>query len=169
MRATDNLITDRTQADVERVAYLNSLWAYDVSGGALSWSGTPEELAEWFSDLKGTYNASDLNRVGAAVEYVAGRFAAYGYAVSVGPKQDWAMGGIPREADMVQYLAEVGQLRDLVCVLPTTPETPGSMACLTYRQANDIERILVDVESVLEIMITTFAACGEAVSGEDNL
>ena len=43
------LVTDRTQADV-------------AAGNA-----------------KGTYNAADLNRVSAAVKYIAERFASYGY------------------------------------------------------------------------------------------
>ena len=169
MSTIDSLVTDRTQEDVDRAVYLNGLWVYDEAAGAMSWSGTSAELAEWTDGSKGAYNAEDLNRVGAAVEYVAGRFAAYGYAVSVSPKQDWAMGDIPREADMVKYLAEVEQLRSLISVMPTTPETPGDMANLWWWEANDIEQILVDVDQVLEIMITTFVPCGEAICGEDNL
>ena len=34
-------------------------------------TATAAELSEWQIDLKGAYNASDLNRVGAAVAYVA--------------------------------------------------------------------------------------------------
>lgn len=169
MSSIESLITDRTQEDVERAEYLNGLWVYDEATGGLYWSGTTEELAEWSSDLKGAYNASDLNRVGSAVEYVAGRFADYGYFVDVSPRKDWAMGDIPREADMVKYLSEVEQLRSLVSVLPTTPETPGDMECLSYMEANNIEQILVDVDKVLETMITTFVLCGEAICGEDNL
>lgn len=169
MSSIESLITDRTQEDVERAEYLNSLWVYDEAAGGLYWSGTTEELSEWSSDLKGTYNASDLNRVGSAVEYVAGRFADYGYSVDVSPRKDWSMGNIPREADMVKYLSEVEQLRSLVSVLPTTPETPGDMECLTVVEANNIEQILVDVDEVLETMITTFVPCGEAICGEDNL
>lgn len=58
-----NLITDRTQADID----------YAVRLSQKGWSGmTAEEKADWESGLKGAYNASDLNRVGNAVVYVAG-------------------------------------------------------------------------------------------------
>ena len=39
---------------------------------------------------KSFYNATDLNRVGAAVEYVAGRFQALGYDCQVSVKKGWS-------------------------------------------------------------------------------
>lgn len=166
MSTIDSLVTDRAQEDVDRAVYLNGLWVYDEAAGALNWSGTSAELAEWANGSKGAYNAEDLNRVGAAVEYVAGRFAAYGYAVSVSPKQDWAMGDIPREADMVKYLAEVEQLRSLVSVMPTTPETPGDMENLWWWEANDIEQILKDLDFLLGNMAAAWMYSGEIYAGE---
>lgn len=70
----DTLITDRTQADVNRASALNAK-GYD--------NMTAAEKAEWDSNLKGSYNASDLNRVGEACDYVANRLHQYGYAVDV--------------------------------------------------------------------------------------
>ena len=166
MSSIESLITDRTQEDVERAEYLSGLWVYDQATGGLRWSGTTEELSEWSSGLKGAYNASDLNRVGSAVEYVAGRFAAYGYAVNVSPRKDWSMGDIPREADMVKYLAEVEQLRSLVSVMPTTPETPGDMENLWWWEANDIEQILKDLDFLLGNMAAAWMYSGEIYAGE---
>ena len=62
----DNLVTDRTQADVERVK------ALAAKGFAAM---TSDEQAEWLAGMKGAYNASDLNRVGTALNYLAGRLA----------------------------------------------------------------------------------------------
>lgn len=60
------LVTDRTQADVERVREL----------AAKGFSAmTSDEQAEWLAGMKGAYNASDLNRVGTALNYLAGRLA----------------------------------------------------------------------------------------------
>ena len=74
-----NLITDRTQADVDYAARLN----------AAGWDGmTEDERTAWTLGLKGTYNASDLNRVGNAVNYVAGRLENAGYSAPVDPKID---------------------------------------------------------------------------------
>ena len=73
--ALDNLIFDRTQADVDRAKYLASLWQNGT------FTGTTEELAEWASELKGAYNASDLNRVLSAVEYLTDMLYDMGYNV----------------------------------------------------------------------------------------
>ena len=90
-----NLITDRTQADVNYVVRLSTK----------SWNNMSEkEKADWESGLKGAYNASDLNRVGNAVVYVAGRLTKAGYLVPVSPKIDWTASDIPKESDMRTYL-----------------------------------------------------------------
>lgn len=64
MSVLDTLITDRTQADVTRWKTLHDKGWFRMS---------PEEKVEWSSGLKGTYNASDLNRVTAAMEYINNR------------------------------------------------------------------------------------------------
>lgn len=67
-----SLITNRAQADVERVRTL----------AAKGWSGmTDAERAEWVAGLKGAYNASDLNRVTAAMDALKAKLEGYGYMV----------------------------------------------------------------------------------------
>lgn len=159
-----NLITDRTQADVERVVYL----AGRVSAG----TATEAEKTEWDSDLKGAYNASDLNRVGAAVAYVAGRLTGYGYAVSVDPRQDWQAADIqtpestPTPESMTAYLADVAALRAALTVAAGTPEVPEDMEQLTWKEANDIEQILVDVDELLTRMAAAWFYSGDLYAGE---
>ena len=114
-------ITDRTQADVDRGQYLAGLWV----GG--EFTGTADELAEWNSSLKGYYNASDLNRVGNAINYVAERFTGAGYLVQVAPRIDWTGSDIPIQSDMERYLADVSALRELVTTPSTTPPVPDDM------------------------------------------
>ena len=62
MSIIDTLITDRTQADEERVEELAAK-GYDAM--------TAEEKSEWDGEMKGAYDASDLNRVESAVAYLA--------------------------------------------------------------------------------------------------
>lgn len=73
----DTLITDRTQADVDRAKYLNGLW----DPRTRQWRGTPEELAEWEAGPRGAYGAADLNRVTQAAAYLIGRLETLGYHV----------------------------------------------------------------------------------------
>lgn len=152
-----NLITDRTQADVDRVRQL----AQKGFGNM-----TADEKTEWLSGLKGAYNASDLNRVGAAVAYVAWRLTGYGYAVSVDPRQDWQVTDIPTQESMTAYLADVAALRAALTVAADTPEVPEDMERLTWKEANDIEKILVDVDELLTRMAAAWFYSGELYAGE---
>lgn len=153
-----NLITNRTQADVDRVATLTAR----MSAG----TATEAELAEWQSDLKGAYNTSDLNRVGAAVAYVAGRLNGYGYYVSVSPKQDWTDNDTPTAGQMATYIQDVAALRGAISVMNSTPPTPDSASGLTWREANDIERILLDVDELLTRMAAAWFYSGDLYAGE---
>lgn len=160
MSIIDTLITDRTQTDVNRVLTLS----------AKGWAGmSAEERAEWTAGLKGAYNASDLNRVQEAMEYLAGVFASYGYAVSLQAMPTWSDSDIPTEAQMTAYLSNLAALRGVLAVLPTTPATPESMELLTYATANNIEQILIDINLILNTMGGAFLRAGMpwAVAGNE--
>lgn len=144
------LITDRTAADVTRAQQLNAKWI----GGVFT--GTTEELAEWFGNLKGAYNASDLNRVGAAVRYLAERFAPYGYQVSVNPKTDWTADDIPKPAEMEAYLGEVAKVR-AVLDIATAPPLPEDAEGLTHAEVNSIEIVLVMIDETINRVVQGFA------------
>ena len=59
----DELIFDRTADDVERVKVLKD----QIMSEGLD-SLTPSEKAEYLAGMKGAYNATDMNRVGTAVQ-----------------------------------------------------------------------------------------------------
>lgn len=156
-----NLVTDRTSADVQKVA------RYIAKG----WAGMSEdERAEWLGGMKGAYNYIDLNRVGAAVEYITTRLNAAGYLVKTAPKQGWTLGAIPTSAEMSGYLGDVRALRDAVSdALPgTTPELPSSMERLDWRGANAIEQVLLDVNAVIDRINARSVYAGEFFAGETN-
>lgn len=152
-----HLITDRTQADVDA---LNALLAKPMS----QW--TAAEKAALLGGMKGAYNASDLNRVGAAVSYLAGKLHALGYAVSVSVKQDWANSDSPTDGDMEVYRDNVAALRAVLAVFADTPATPEDLVRLTWREANDIEKILVDVDQLIQNLQRSWYYSGEVCAGE---
>ena len=125
---------------------------------------TAEDVAN--KTAKGFYNASDLNRVGAAVQYVAERFAAQGYAVTVHPKTDWTEKDIPTASELETYRQNIASLRGLIAVLKSTPETPETMRFLDYLKANDIERILLDLDTLLTNAALAWYQSGEIYAGE---
>lgn len=112
------------------------------------------------------YNATDLNRVGAAVQYVAERFAAQGYAATVHPKTDWTEENIQPAQQMEAYRQDIAALRRLIAVLRSTPETPKTMRFLDYIKANDIERILLDLDTLLTNAALAWYQSGEIYAGE---
>lgn len=112
------------------------------------------------------YNATDLNWVGRAVEYLTDLLAGYGYAVETAPRTDWEMEDFPTRVEMETYLGNIRALMDVFCVLPATPQPPESMERLGYRGANAIEQILVDMYLLIQNMAAAWFHCGEVYSGE---
>ncbi len=109
------------------------------------------------------YNAADLNRVGEAVAYIADLLNGYGYAVTVSPKTDWTRGDIPRVTDMTAYLADLNALK---AAFYGTTELPADMDDLTAEGANNIERLLLEIETYINRMIAGFRKCGTFKSGQ---
>lgn len=132
------LVTDRTRADVDR---LQDLYARGVDG----W--TAQEL-EWFNTspcLRGSYDAGDLNRVGIAVAYLTKWLSQAGYSPQTSPKTDWAEQDVMTDGQSAQYLRNVESIRAQMPVW--SPETPGTLRRSTVENWNDIEKILVAVDS----------------------
>lgn len=125
---------------------------------------TAEDVAN--KTAKGFYNASDLNRVGAAVQYVAERFAAQGYAVAVSPKTDWLASDIPTASELETYRQNIATLRAPIAVMKSTPETPETMRFLDYIKANNIEQILLDLDTLLTNAALAWYQSGEIYAGE---
>ena len=167
MSIIDTLITDRTQADEERVEELAAK-GYDAMSDA--------EKAEWDGEMKGAYDASDLNRVESAVAYLAELLVLLPielkeYAASKGvafdaffdvpydsdayvltTKTDWAEPDNPTPEQMARYLENVKSLRRALDY--ATSDLPGSMDNLDIDGANAIEKALKG----LDVAISAFAA-----------
>ena len=153
------LITDRTQADVARVQEI----AVKIRNGTASES----ELTEWnTAALKGSYNATDLNRVGKAMQYVADRLNSFGYAVSISPKVDWVEADSPSPPNMALYLSNLAVLRNAFAVMQSTPNAPTDMERLTVGEANNIEKILVDIDFLLAKSAQAWVYSGDVFTGE---
>lgn len=115
---------------------------------------------------KGFYNASDLNRVGAAVEHLRKKLDEYGVIVAVAPKLDWKMSDIPTAEQMVRYRADVAALRSALPTAESTPKVPASMSGLDWMKANAIEQILVDLDGTINRIPLGFVYSGEIYAGE---
>lgn len=152
-----NLITDRTQADVERYAELQAKGLRGM---------TEEEKSEWETSLKGAYNHSDMNRVESAVEYVANRLTEAGYVVLPVVKKNWTESDKPTLNDIKRYMKNIEDVRAALTTFSTTPEAPTTKKRLTYQMANDMEQILKDVDDLITRMANAYFYSGDLYSGE---
>lgn len=153
------LVTDRTQADVDRLLYLRKK----------QWAGMSEtERAEWLSDsAKGGYNFTDLNRVEAAVELLASELTELGFSVPVSVKADWNQWDIPSVSAMDCYIRNLAILRNAVNVFRTiTVVPPTTMQHLDFNGANRIERMLQQIEGWIIDMQNNRRYTGESFCGE---
>ena len=147
-----NLVYDRTAQDVET--------ARAQRGTAL----TP---------LKGCYNVSDLNRVESAVKTLAAALTSAGYPVEVTPvlkgskseDREWQEGDIVRRAQWTTYLDNVQRLRDAYYTLAETGALPAPEDKLGYVGANTIEKVLADIDLLLDGMKSIYRRAGTFSAG----
>lgn len=149
----DTLVTDRTQADVERVREL-------AEKGFTAM--TADEQAEWLAGMKGAYNASDLNRVGTALNYLVGRLAPVcGKNTQWSAKTDWGLTDVITAPQSAEYRQQIQAVRNALTYPSGTPAVP-EIDRLTYTGANDIERILALCETLIDNLIKAFRYTGAA-------
>lgn len=106
---------------------------------------------------KGGYNYSDLNRVERAVGEIA-----HEMGLNLTVKTDWKAWDVPTQSDMDRFLGNVQLVRQWGTCFSTTPQAPENMSKLTYTLANDIEKILFDIDQI----IASIFHLGELYCGE---
>lgn len=155
----ENLITDRTAADFQRWLTLRDKGVQNM---------TASELAEWESGMKGAYNASDLNRVGSALNYLRDRLTKAGYLgyVVFNVRTDWTEADIPTVAEFTDYIKAVETVRAAMTQYQTTPATPADTGSLDIQGANDIEKILIDINELITKMQAARFYGGDLYGGE---
>lgn len=155
-----DLIYDRTADDVAEVLRLTQ----KAFAGTL----TDEEKTMWLAGMKGAYDAIDMNRVAAAVSTLSGLLNAAGYKNEVSA-QNFAEGEDSTKEKYSVYLSNVQTLRDAIAVRVTTPELPAADAKLDYIGANNIEKILADLDELLGWMTYSRKYCGTFAAGQTIL
>lgn len=139
MRIMKTLVTDRTQADVN---YAESLYKK-------LWSDlTEQEKADFNAGLKGSYKASDLNRVGTALITIRDRLRTHGIDVPADVREDYAADEVLDKAVMDAYIKSANAVHD--AVENSAPQPPAEIDGLDWAGANNIEKTIIAVDDVLE-------------------
>lgn len=151
-------VYDRTQADVDRVRYLNERY---INGTI-----TDEEIQEWNTGingklgLKGAFNLSDIKRNENNCKIIGGLVET---EVDV---KEWEYGDIPRVSDYLRIRDNVQKIRDAYLTYSDTPPTP-TQPLNTYQKWNDLERILHDVYFIYTANKNSYYYCDtEMYAGE---
>lgn len=156
MSVIDTLITDRTNADL--TAFLA------VRERIKNRTATAADWTAYLADNEAAYNASDLNRVGNALNYVSERMNENGFNLSTSAKTDWTETDIPTAPQMATYKAHIASIRNAIAYPAGTPVTP-EIDRLTYTGANSIETILTLADGLIDKLIQTFIHSGTTYCG----
>lgn len=154
------MITNRTQADVERVIELKN----KILSGGLS-SLTAAEQSEYMAGMRGAYNYTDFNRVGQACQTLYELFTEAGISLTnyTTPKTDWTASDVPTAAQLAAYLADVECFKNAAALVQEIPDT---MDRLNYEGANNIEKLLQQADDYISLILSNWLYSGEFEAGE---
>lgn len=114
---------------------------------------------------KGYYNYTDLNRIETWCEYLANLLNSYSYPVSITIKKNWNMSDLPNVNDMERIRSNVNAIKTAFHAYTNIPENLNYM---TIEKANDIEKILSELDFLTKNMISSFRYSNTFNSGESE-
>ena len=115
---------------------------------------------------RGACTINMLNRIEAKQAELSQLMNDYSYRNSIVTKTH-TNGDILSDADYIRIVNNLDRLKAAYYTYSTTPTTP--MYMYGYQEANAIEKILVDVESMIVSMESKFRQCGTFQCGEENV
>lgn len=116
---------------------------------------------------KGFYHETDMNRVDAAVNTIAGLLNSYGYTVEAAGFVDWEVTDNITQENVAAYKANISAIREAIPVKPDTP-LYADVNMGYYWGWNNLEKILSDVYDLLCEMEKSFLICNDAYCGEGS-
>lgn len=114
---------------------------------------------------RGAFTVNTLNRIENKQSEISLLLKKYGYCNYIINKT-YDMTQILQYSDYLRILDNLNKLKNAFYIYSTTPNTPSYM--YGYKEANDIEKILVDIENMIGGMTSKFRECGTFQCGEEN-
>ena len=111
---------------------------------------------------KGFYRYTDLNRIEGFMEQLSAEFQ-----LRINTKTDWARGDYVYVSDLVRIQNNLASLKRVIRGYNDTPLLPETLSFLTYEQANNIEKILFDIDSLVTLWSDSFRESGTFYAGEE--
>lgn len=114
---------------------------------------------------KAYYNATDLNRVEEWCEYLSNLLNGYNYQNVVNVKTDWNMYDMPTSSELERIRSNVQTLKSAYFSFTSLPE---NLEYMDIHKANDIEKILDEIDKIITNMERRFIYCGVANLGQSR-
>lgn len=118
---------------------------------------------------KGYYNYNDLNRIEIWCRYLEHWINENHYYLKIDTKINWCRNDFPTVSQLERIRNNIQVLKDAYYILNTTPATPVTLNQMTIYKANDIERILYDIDKILIHMCNNFIYCGISELAQSRL
>ena len=158
----NTLVYDRLQSDVIKARNLRE----KVQSGATL---TQQEWDLYFAGLKGAYNGfNDLDRVEKCTIDITERLNNYGYHFTINAKDNWTLDEEINIDDINRVKNNLQKIKDNFYVLINTPEIPSiEKTSINYIDANNIEKILFDINILIGRMEEGIRYCNCMYAGDD--
>ena len=145
----DELIYDRTEADLE-----------------IPKACKKQNIPYPSDNLRYSWDYRALNRTEQAMEYLNQIFKELGYFKAMEFKTNWTDEEItPEQAN--RYINNLRTLREFIIMESTTLVAPNTINGMSIDRANDIEKILHDIDLVLQHVIANFRYANDLYCGEN--
>lgn len=137
--------------------------------GALIRNFVPARNAAGTPGLYDTVNGVFYTNKGSGAFTAGADIVGFTAGADVSPYEDreWQEGDIVRRAQWATYLNNVQRLRDAYYTLAETGELPKPEDKLDYQGANTIEKILADIDLLIDCMKSSYRRCGTFRAGNN--
>lgn len=115
---------------------------------------------------KGQYTHTDLNRVESWCKYIADVLNGYNYYVSIDAKTNWKESDYHWSEDLERIRQNVNRLKEAYF---SFTQIPANLEYMTWQKANDIEKILFEIDKIIGYMENDFIYCGVPSCGQNRL
>ena len=138
-------------------------------GGTLIRDFAPCKNPDGVAGLYDTVNGIFYTNQGSGAFTAGADIVGFTAGAEVGKAEDreWQEGDIVRRAQWTTYLDNVQRLRDAYYTLAETGELPAPGDKLTYIGANTIEKVLADIDLLLDGMKSSYRRCGTFRAGNN--
>lgn len=155
--SNDDMITDRTQSDVDKSLQIrdNKVKTFQTL--------TDDEIAIL---ERGMLTINTINRIEEKQAELKNLINGLGYwNTQIYNKTDWAVIDVFTEADFQRIIDNENALRNAFFTYADTPNTPA--LSFHYNDINDLEKILVDLDVMINDVKSNYRECGNFSCGEE--